>query len=386
METGMNIMKAVTTALAEAQAASEDPFLRDHAMAAFHDAWVGGVFYAPDESGQLVVFLDMNGGGAGGGAQTCNDGMDCSATMTQLMNGLPDIEVNELQTPILYLWRKLNVDSGGPGRYRGGNGLRFAWTPWHTEGGQEHVFSACWHVPPAGVFGGFPGSASAFELATGARVDTMFADGKMPSDVADIGRAPIMLSSKQTGLDLVRGDVFLQREGGGAGLGDPLERDPQVVARDVQDGYITAKAAEIAYGVVLAGGDVDAAATEAQRDGIRAERRSWPRSRDGELARLDEAVGLAPVQPGVGVGVVDGAEVVVCERCRTILGDAGEGYRAHSAMREINASQRLAEYGGYCEPPLEGTQVDLHEHACPGCGALLSVDVSVQPASEPAAA
>jgi N-methylhydantoinase B len=379
METGMNIAKAMTTVLAEAQAASDDQFVREHAMAPFHDAWIGGVFYAPDESDQLVVFLDMNGGGAGGGAQTVNDGMDASATFTQLNNGLPDIEVNELQTPILYLWRRLNADSGGPGTFRGGQGIRFAWTPWRTVGGQEHVFSACWHVPPAGVFGGYPGSASAFRLASGAEVDKVFADGRMPADIAELAVSPKMLVSKTLGLNLVPGDVFIQEEGGGAGLGDPLERSAAQVARDVGDGYVSPEAALSAYGVII-GDDasLDSEATERERGRIRDERRGWPRKGgDGELERLDDATPLRPLQLSVGIAEIDGGEVCVCERCRSVLGDAAEGFRAHATVRETEAGALMAEIGGYAEPRSESPYVHVLEHACPGCGTLLAVDVVV---------
>lgn len=384
METGMNIAKCVTTALSAAQAASDDQFVRDHAMAPFHDAWIGAVFYAPDETGQLIVFLDMNGGGAGGGAQTANDGMDASATFTQLNNGLPDIEVNELQTPILYLWRRLNENSGGPGRNRGGQGIRFAWTPWGTTGGQEHVFSACWHVPPAGVFGGYPGSTSAFRLATGAKVDEAFAAGRMPADLDELGVEPRMLPSKQLGLDLVPGDVFIQTEGGGAGFGDPLERDAAVVAKDVFDGYVTRDAARTAYGVVVHDDlTLDAEATEREREQIRTARRAWGDA-TAELSRVDGSVPLRPLQPSVGVADVDGGEQLVCVRCRGVLGDAADGFRAHCAVRESDADALMHEIGGYCEPRTEAPFVRLREHACPGCGTLLAVDAIVDEA--PAAA
>jgi N-methylhydantoinase B len=378
METGMNIAKAMTTVLAEAQAASNDSFVREHAMAPFHDAWIGGVFYAPDEAGQLTVFLDMNGGGAGGGAQTTTDGMDCSATFTQLNNGLPDIEINELAAPILYLWRRLNVGSGGAGRHRGGQGLRFAWTPWHTPGGQEHVFSACWHVPPAGVFGGYPGSASAFRLASGAEVDKTFRTGVMPKDVDELGAPARMLTSKTLGLNLRPGDVFIQEEGGGGGLGDPLERDAEQVAHDVRDGYVTRDVGQAAYGVIVtADGTVDAVLTDRERDGIRAERRGWQRRGDAELRRIDQGIVLRPLQPSVGIAELGEEHVCVCERCRTILGSADEGFRANAALRETEAGARMADIGGYCEPRVEPPYVGLREYACPGCGTLLYVDVVV---------
>jgi N-methylhydantoinase B len=53
---------------------------------------------------------------------------------------------------------------------------------------------------------------------------------------------------------------------GGGGLGDPLQRDPAAVQRDVAMGYVSKQAARDLYKVVLdAQGAVDLAATKAER-------------------------------------------------------------------------------------------------------------------------
>jgi N-methylhydantoinase B len=58
---------------------------------------------------------------------------------------------------------------------------------------------------------------------------------------------------------------------GGGGWGDPLDRDPALLAKELGQGLITAAGA-LRYGVVLNDGVVDAAATEALRAVMRAER------------------------------------------------------------------------------------------------------------------
>jgi hypothetical protein len=200
----------------------------------------------------------------------------------------------------------------------------------------------------------------------------------MPADVADLGVTPSMLVSKTLGLNLVTGDVFIQEEGGGAGLGDPLERSSDQVGDDVRDGYVTRAAARSAYGVVVGDdGDVDAEATDRERDRIREQRRGWGCAGDGELERLAAGVSLRPLQPSVGTAELDTGEVCVCERCRSILGDVAEGFRAHAAVRETEAGAFMAAIGGYAEPRSESPQVHVREHACPGCGTLLAVDVVV---------
>ena len=75
-------------------------------------------------------------------------------------------------------------------------------------------------------------------------------------------------------LELRRGDVFRHEVAGGGGWGDPLERDPALVLRDVRNGMVSLASARDDYGVVL-----DAAAgpwTPRADAALRAPR--WPRA------------------------------------------------------------------------------------------------------------
>ncbi|MBA3844729.1 MAG: hydantoinase B/oxoprolinase family protein, partial [Actinobacteria bacterium] len=251
METGLRVMKTVEAVLAQMQALSTDPFVREHVMATWHDCWPGGVFYAPLETGELVPFLDMHGGSGGGGAQPIADGQDVCSALCQPSSSLPDIEVNEFQFPVLYLWRRINAGSGGAGRLRGGQGIDLAWTPWYTPGGQEFVFVSCWQVPPPGIEGGYPGSASGFDVVTGAGADELLAAGSVPTRLSDLRAAPTALDGKHYGMGIGPGDVVHMHSGGGGGLGDPLDRETELVADDVRVGAITANASSEVYGVVL---------------------------------------------------------------------------------------------------------------------------------------
>jgi N-methylhydantoinase B len=294
LETGLRVCRAVTRLLSQAQHHSASPFLQEHVMAAWQDSWNAGFFYAPDEHGALVPFIDMNGGSGGAGAQPVGDGMDVGGALAQPQNSLPDIEINEFGYPVLYLWRRLNQNSGGPGRYRGGTGLDLGWTPWYTTGGQEHTMLACWEVPPNGAFGGYPGSSSRFTLTSGAGAHAALESGRIPTSLDELDAEPQALQSKQFGMIVLPGDVVTLRSGGGGGYGDPLERDPDAVAADVRALLLSHRAAEAAYGVVVVDGDVDLDATEARRSAIRADRRSWDREGDlvvrrgGAAQRLGE--------------------------------------------------------------------------------------------------
>ncbi|MEU0469995.1 hydantoinase B/oxoprolinase family protein [Amycolatopsis sp. NPDC006131] len=379
METGMHVMKLLTRMLSELMAESDDPFVRSHAMAPFHDGWIGGVFAGADDDGNQFVMLDMNGGGAGGGAQTMVDGMDAAGTLTQVSNGLPDIELNELSFPVHYLWRRLNTNSGGPGRFRGGQGIDFAWTSDGVSLGYETVFSSCWQIPPAGVDGGFPGSTSGYQLITNTNVVALTADRKpltresITGDVTD-------LDGKQANVPVRRGDVFIQFEGGGGGLGDPLTRDPRLVAADVRDRYIDRAVAEAVYGVVFKGDslDADSAATERRRADIRKKRLS--ESTPGAAKRPSRPSGGAGRPVGFSLTLVSGqgGTVYCCQQCGEPLAEVGEDWRTACARRDRPAHEAVSEQGGWARERTEAPKVFVTEFLCPGCGAALNVSTDVR--------
>ena len=84
-----------------------------------------------------------------------------------------------------------------------------------------------------------------------------------------------LLPSKLT-MNIKKGDVFRHVLAGGGGYGDPLERDPNAVLRDVRNEMLSPGKAAADYGVVIdtATWTVDAAATRARRATIAAAR-AW---------------------------------------------------------------------------------------------------------------
>ena len=66
-----------------------------------------------------------------------------------------------------------------------------------------------------------------------------------------------------------KGRTIVTRTPGGGGWGDPRTRDPQKVARDVREGFITLERARSVYAVVVdeRTGEVDEAATAGLRGG-----------------------------------------------------------------------------------------------------------------------
>lgn len=161
-----------------------------------------------------------------------------------------------------------------------------------------------------------------------------------------------------------------------AGLcGGPLTRDPDVVAHDVREQKVTASAARSVYGVVVADGVADLAATTAERDRHRARRRD--RSQvlgetrgQASLAaarRLDDNLVEVPAPGGSGT-------VVACRHCTEILGGSGAGSGAGDtlalALYEGPSTeagpQIIADPADYVDAPIV-----FRQYCCPSCWTAL---------------
>jgi N-methylhydantoinase B len=64
-------------------------------------------------------------------------------------------------------------------------------------------------------------------------------------------------------------DAFYVRWNGGGGYGDPLERDPASVCKDVIEGTVSREAARDLYGVIVKDDHLDMTQTEALRRALR---------------------------------------------------------------------------------------------------------------------
>ena len=105
--------------------------------------------------------------------------------------------------------------------------------------------------------------------------------GKLPL-TKDGHRKAVFLLEQMTGeqesiswgvFPLMDQDVLYVRSDGGGGYGDPLEREPDKIARDVREGSVSEGVARNVYGVVLdSAEEVDAAASTLAREAIRAGR------------------------------------------------------------------------------------------------------------------
>ncbi|WP_205622943.1 hydantoinase B/oxoprolinase family protein [Sciscionella marina] len=217
-------------------------------------------------SGFATMICDPTAGGLG--ARVDNDGVDTGGAHCIPMGRTADVEINEFNFPMLYLWRREEVDSGGPGRWRGGVGASSCFIPHDSPVGEVHlVVSANGKAVPqaAGLSGAYPAATQWDVLVRDAGVREQFAAGKIPRSLEQLGgRTQVVPPHLET--DLTPGDVYFTHWQGGGGIGDPLHREPERVAKDVGEGKVSAHAAHAVYGVVLADeGRADPEATETLR-------------------------------------------------------------------------------------------------------------------------
>jgi N-methylhydantoinase B len=196
---------------------------------------------AQPATGQPFVASELAAGGMG--ARPDKDGIDVIETDVSNCMNIP-IESVEMSFPLRIPRARLWAGSGGAGRFRGGIGLEKVFEATETDVLISHRGER-FASSPWGLHGGAPGrSARAFIL----RKD---------------GRREELPSKKM--IVLHPGDQLWEYIAGGAGYGDPLERDPEAVLADVLDGKISRQDARDVYGVVLDSDAVDELATKDAR-------------------------------------------------------------------------------------------------------------------------
>ncbi len=221
----------------------------------------------------VTMICDSMAGGLG--ARVDQDGVDTGGVATIPMGRVADVEINEFSFPMLYLWRREETDSGGPGRFRGGAGGSSCFIPWDSPTGDVHmVISATGKALPqaTGISGGYPAATQYDVLLRNTDALSMLKAGRIPAALDEVGGTTNVLQSHLED-KLGAADVYYTHWQGGGGYGDPLLRDPVLVERDVQKRKVSLNAAAKVYGVVLdPDGLVDTDATEIRRRAIRRER------------------------------------------------------------------------------------------------------------------
>lgn len=344
-----------------------------------------GFFYGGHNRQGLPVaqgLYDIHGSGLG--AAPARDGVHSGGHMNIPSGGISDVERTEMQYPFIYLTRNHLPDGGGFGKFQGGAGTNRIFMAFGTKD-LSAEYKPYGGVPEFafGLFGGYPvgfgGERMIYETPPDIfeRLRSMpypttvqaLHEGQWGEPRIPEGTPPRVAIPEHW---LVTDYVFC-----GGGYGDPLERDPELVARDLRCGLVSPRTAETIYGVVIdqSAWVIDNAATEQRRTEIRQERlregkhlasvtSSAPcKDRDWEsVLRFHESLELLKA----------GKEFAIrCRRCRQLLCDGNENYKAHVLFR----IRDLETFSGRRLPSGEPYRAVYQEYICPRCATLLCVDV-----------
>ena len=200
--------------------------------------------YDPMRERHYIMYV-FSGGGYGG--SRAGDGLTNGCSTIGISKTQPT-EVLEQHYPVLFERYALRERSGGAGKTRGGFGVDYRI---RIRRGEALLSFLMDHgrLGPPGLFGGHDGAKN--------EVIVSRQGGEYVS--------PHL--SKDEDIRVLAGDVVTVRTPGGGGYGDPRERDPDLVRRDVVRGYMAAEDAARDYGVVMSGEPptIDRDATERRR-------------------------------------------------------------------------------------------------------------------------
>jgi len=178
------------------------------------------------ERGRHYVMYYFSGGGYGG--YGTGDG-HTNACATIAFTQTQPFEILESHYPVVFDHARIRVGSAGAGRYRGGFGIDYRV---RLRRGEANAAFMMDHgkYPPFALAGGRTGAMTEIEVGQDDRISR-------PEHV-----------SKGSGFVLGPGDWVRVRTPGGGGWGDPAERDPASVRRDVERGLVTPEDAAETYG------------------------------------------------------------------------------------------------------------------------------------------
>lgn len=204
------------------------------------------------------VGAEMNSDGYG--ARFDKDGVNTAGASFAPMSSEPgEIESLEMGLPFLYLYRSLHRDSCGHGKFRGGVGMDYAISIYDV----PSIVIGSWGFNSKatinqGLFGGYASPVSPFVRVTETNLKEVFQkpDLNLPSNSWVAFNDKVIEGEYEVDIfpspprKVVTNDIVMGGTLGGGGYGDPLDRDPLLVIKDLRDGIISHRSASNVYKVV----------------------------------------------------------------------------------------------------------------------------------------
>jgi len=344
MDAAMAVYTAVGQCMQLALYASPEAAERHRLIAPSLSAYGTGRWTYLDDFGVRRVYTLIDGAFSGSPAASDRDGLDIKSSQVNIGNQLEfaDAEVLEAAYPLLFLERRATTGFHGYGKYRSGAGCQESFQAHNTETLVGNMTGTRAWFPTGGAAGGYPGATMRYFLH------------RSGGEVEPVG-------IHQTGVALSPGDTFEMFCASGGGFGDPLDRDPKALARDLHEDRVDPETVRTIYGAVLTDdGEVDGAATEQRREAMRAERLREARAPACPVTgvEIDEDAPVLPLYPGV----VQRGNLAVSEWSGAVLAVAPGNWLDGCPVIDTHVDDRA---GGTI----------TRSHLDPATGRLLFVDV-----------
>ena len=243
-----------------------------------------------NQYGEIHAINSFESAACGVGASAVQDGPGYTAALWNPEGDMGDMENWEILEPMIYLGRQILPGSGGAGKYRGGSGWQSLRMVWGARDWTMYVAGAGCIATDCGLMGGYPASSGyrftahktdikeriekGLPIPLGGDLDPDNPMYEKLMNAEEVNRDRQALSTEELFEDY---DLIVNYLRGGPGFGDPLERDPKDVEKDLNNGDVLPRYAESVYGAVFSQDKdgkytVDAKKTEARRKQLKKER------------------------------------------------------------------------------------------------------------------
>jgi N-methylhydantoinase B len=338
--------------------------------------WPATVFRGIDQWGERFGYILVDPIGGAIGAFAHADGISTGGQSRTPICKLPNVEHTEQSFPVLFLYRKELTDSGGAGKWRGGLSAESCFIPHGTAEITHDTLSSGNAIPTSpGMMAGYPGAVNRYRFVRDSDIEARLSSSRLPTDIDEVSGRPEILQLRQQNFIQKRADVYAVLWSAAAGFGDPLERDPQRVAADVDNESVSVTVAREVYGVAL---DASGAADLEQTRRLRRQLRSQRLARAQSPASVRKLSGerLYQASENLDVRKEGGATHFACPGCAADLGPCTENYKTSCARHDApieSANPVIGDPQRYIDArPL------FRQFYCPGCGRLIENEIALQ--------
>ena len=229
------------------------------AQAPWYVGFGAPIYGGVNQWGEPVADVTAELNATGAGARPDMDGVDGAGSWFATMSDCSDVETTESDRPFLYVFRNYFKNSYGHGKFRGGAGVGLGLMTHHVPMVMVASMGFGSKYPATqGLFGGYAVPPVFVQRVKKSNIKELMAksDERIPENMDELyeesnpetgkKRLEHIAGSVQPSMN---GDTIYVMIGGGAGYGDVLEREPELVMKDVRDGLCTHWAAKHLYKV-----------------------------------------------------------------------------------------------------------------------------------------